>query len=262
MTILATWNVNSLKVRLPQVLNWLQVNPVDALCLQELKLVDSQFPVEALQAIGYNAVFLGQKTYNGVAILTPKHQPAVIDIQYNLPNFEDEQRRLIAATLGDGTRVICGYFPNGQSVGSDKYVYKLSWLDALIVYVQEQMKQYPCLVLGGDYNIAPQDNDVHDPQAWQDQVHCSIPERQRFQQLLNLGLVDAYRCFEQTPKSYSWWDYRLLGFQKNKGLRIDHWLVSEAMRKNLVACSIDRMPRKHVQPSDHAPVVVTFKSYV
>jgi exodeoxyribonuclease III len=258
MTTLATWNVNSLKVRLPQVLDWLRANPVDALCLQELKLTDEAFPSIELLAAGYNAVFTGQKMYNGVAILTPVTQPHVRDVQYNLPNFEDSQRRLIAATLNDGTRVICGYFPNGQAVGSDKYQYKLAWLDALNDYVREQMLHYPRLALGGDYNIAPTDADVHDPQAWQDQLHCSVPERQRFQGLIDLGLSDAYRCFEQLPRSYSWWNYRLLGFQKNKGLRIDHWLVSDAIRATLLACSVDRAPRKWVQPSDHAPVVVKF----
>ncbi len=258
MTTLATWNVNSFKVRLPQVLDWLRANPVDALCLQELKMTDDKFPLIDLQQAGYNAVFTGQKTYNGVAIITPNSQPAVQDVQYNLPNFEDDQKRLIAATLGDGTRVICGYFPNGQAVGSDKYAYKLAWLDALISYTQSQMGQYPRLALGGDYNIAPADADVHDPQAWKDQLHCSIPERQKFQDLINLGLVDAYRCFEQAPKTYSWWDYRLLGFQKNKGLRIDHWLVSRAIQDSLSACTIDRAPRKLAQPSDHTPVIVQF----
>jgi exodeoxyribonuclease III len=258
MTSLATWNVNSLKVRLPQVLDWLRANPVDALCLQELKLTDMAFPSAELLAAGYNAVFTGQKTYNGVAIITPVNQAPVRDVQYNLPNFDDVQRRLIAATLGDNTRVICGYFPNGQAVGSDKYVYKLAWLDALTSYIGEQLSLYPRLTVGGDYNIAPTDADVYDPQAFLDQLHCSMPERQRFQSLIDLGLTDAYRCFEQAPKSYSWWDYRLLGFQKNKGLRIDHWLVSDAIRATLLACSIDRAPRKSVQPSDHAPVVVKF----
>lgn len=255
MTTLATWNVNSLKVRLPHVLDWLRANPVDALCLQELKLTDDAYPAQALLDAGYHSVFMGQKTYNGVAILS---RNPVSDVQYNLPNFEDEQKRLIAATLDNGVRVIGGYFPNGQAVDSDKFVYKLAWLDALHAYVQAQLAQYPLLALGGDYNIAPTDADCHDPDAWRDQLHCSVPERNRFQGLLNLGLSDAYRCFEQAPKSYSWWDYRMLGFQKNKGLRIDHWLVSDAIKHTLSSCSIDRAPRKLEQPSDHAPVVVTF----
>ncbi len=255
MPTLATWNVNSLKVRLPQVLDWLRANPVDALCLQELKLTDDAFPAHKLVAAGYHSVFTGQKTYNGVAILS---REPVQQVQYNLPNFEDAQRRLIAATLHNGMRVVCGYFPNGQAVDSDKFVYKLAWLDALHAYIQEQMRAYPMLALGGDYNIAPQDADVHDPDAWRNQLHCSVPERSRFQALLDLGLTDAYRCFDQAPKSYSWWDYRMLGFQKNKGLRIDHWLLSAQLRSQLSACTIDRAPRKWDQPSDHAPVLVRF----
>lgn len=258
MITLATWNVNSLKVRLPQVLDWLIANPVEVLCLQEIKLIDNQFPIDAFNLAGYRSIFTGQKAYNGVAILTSIHQLPVYDIQYNLPNFKDDQKRLIAATLSDGTRVICAYFPNGQSLNSDKYQYKLLWIDALIAYIATQIKQYPRLVLSGDYNIAPEDTDVYDPPLWQNQLHCSIPERQRFQQLLNLGLVDAYRCFEQPVNHYTWWDYRLLGFQKNKGLRIDHCLVSQAIRPYLRYCTIDRLPRKNKQPSDHAPVLVSF----
>jgi exodeoxyribonuclease III len=255
MTTLATWNVNSLKVRLPHVLDWLRANPVDALCLQELKLTDDAFPTQALLDQGYHSVFTGQKTYNGVAILT---RQVVSQVQYNLPNFEDPQKRLIAATLHNQIRVICGYFPNGQAIDSDKFIYKLAWLEALIAYTREQMHHYPMVALGGDYNIAPADADVHDPDAWRDQLHCSVPERAKFQALLDLGLSDAYRAFDQPPKSYSWWDYRQLGFQKNKGLRIDHWLISAALSANLKACSIDRAPRKLEQPSDHTPVIVTF----
>ena len=255
---LATWNVNSLKVRLPHVLDWLAANPVDALVLQELKLTDEVFPAAELLAAGYHSVFTGQKTYNGVAILS---KVPVTDVPYNLPNFEDAQRRFIAATLpsplGD-VRVLCGYFPNGQAIDSDKFVYKLAWLDALTAYTREQMQAYPRVALGGDYNIAPADADVHDPDAWRDQLHCSVPERQRFQGLIDLGLTDAFRAFEQPPKTYSWWDYRMLGFQKNKGLRIDHWLISAGLMPNLQSCTIDRAPRKLVQPSDHAPVVVGF----
>ncbi len=255
MTTLATWNVNSLKVRLAHVIDWLGANPVDALCLQELKLTDEVFPSAALLEAGYHSVFTGQKTYNGVAILS---REPVQDVQYNLPNFEDPQRRMIAATLASGVRVISAYFPNGQAVDSDKFAYKLAWIDALNGYVKTQMAQYSLFALGGDYNIAPADADCHDPDAWRDQLHCSVPERARFQALIDLGLSDAYRCFEQLPKSYSWWDYRMLGFQKNKGLRIDHWLVSDAIRSTLMGCSIDRAPRKLEQPSDHAPVLVKF----
>lgn len=254
MTTLVTWNVNSLKVRLPQVLDWLRANPVDALCLQELKMTDAVFPQAQLLEAGYHSVFTGQKTYNGVAILS--RQP-LTQVQYNLPNFDDDQRRFIAGNLGD-VRVLCAYFPNGQALDSDKFVYKMAWLEALRAYVAQQMLQYPQLALGGDYNIAPSDEDVHDPDAWRDQLHCSPAERAQFQALLALGLTDAYRAFEQAPKSYSWWDYRMLGFQKNKGLRIDHWLVSDALRLKMTACTIDRAPRKHAQPSDHTPVLVTF----
>ena len=255
---LATWNVNSLKVRLPHVLDWLAANPVDALVLQELKMTDDVFPAAELMAAGYHSVFTGQKTYNGVAILS---KVPALDVQYNLPNFEDAQRRFVAATLpsdlGD-VRVLCGYFPNGQALDSDKFVYKMAWLDALRDYTREQMAQYPRVALGGDYNIAPADADVHDPDAWRDQLHCSPQERAQFQSFIDLGLTDAFRAFEQPPKSYSWWDYRMLGFQKNKGLRIDHWLLSAGLTPHLAACTIDRAPRKLPQPSDHTPVIVRF----
>ena len=248
--------MNSLKVRLPQVLDWLRANPVDALCLQELKMTDDVFPQAQFLDAGYHSVFTGQKTYNGVAILS---REPLTQVQYNLPNFEDDQKRFIAGCLGD-VRVLCGYFPNGQALDSDKFTYKMAWLDALRAYVAGQMALYPKLALGGDYNIAPADADVHDPDAWRDQLHCSVPERAQFSALLELGLSDAYRCFDQLPKSYSWWDYRMLGFQKNKGLRIDHWQVSGALRQDLSARTIDRAPRKHAQPSDHAPVLVSFHS--
>ena len=254
MTTVVTWNVNSLKVRLPIVLDWLAKNPVDALCLQELKMTDDVFPHKQLLDAGYHSVYTGQKTYNGVAILS---KVPLIDVQYNLPNFVDDQRRFIAATMGD-VRLLCGYFPNGQSVDSDKFIYKMQWIDALLDYIAQQLQIYPLLALGSDSNIAPADADVHDPDAWRDQLHCSVPERSRFQGLLDLGMSDAFRLFEQAPKSYSWWDYRMLGFQKNKGLRIDHWLVSAALKAKVTACSIDRAPRKLPQPSDHAPVLLTF----
>jgi exodeoxyribonuclease-3 len=252
---LATWNVNSLKVRLPQVLDWLAAHPVDALCLQETKLVDEKFPVAELAAAGYRAVFSGQPTYNGVAILWRADrgwEPG--DVVVGNPRFADEQKRLIAATLGD-VRVISAYVPNGQAVGTDKYEYKLRWLDALAGWLAEELDATPRLVVAGDYNIAPEDRDVHDPVAWAGQVLCSEPERDRFRALLALGFRDAYRLFEQPEKTFSWWDYRQLGFQKNKGLRIDHLLVSPSLSGRVVACSIDRAPRKLPQPSDHAPVI-------
>ncbi|WP_085314675.1 exodeoxyribonuclease III [Derxia lacustris] len=250
---IATWNVNSLGVRLPHVLAWLQANPVDALCLQETKLTDDKFPAAAFSELGYHSTFIGQKTYNGVAILS--RTPAE-DVIANLPGFEDEQKRVLTATV-DGLRLVCAYFPNGQALDSDKYPYKLAWCDAMLRHVGEQLAAHPRLALLGDYNIAPEDRDVHDPAAWAGQVLVSEPERERFRALLALGLVDSYRLFDQPERSFSWWDYRQLGFQKNRGLRIDHILLSPALREACSACVIDRAERKKPQPSDHAPVVAT-----
>ena len=249
--LIATWNVNSLKVRLPQVLAWLHANPVDVLCLQELKLVDEVFPHAELQAAGYYAICAGQKTYNGVAIIS--RTPAS-DVVRNLPAFDDPQQRIISATV-DGVRVVCAYFPNGQEVGSDKYRYKLDWCDATHGYLQTVVAQHPHTILLGDFNIAPDDRDVHDPALWQGQILCSPAEREKFQALLGLGFVDAFRLFDQPEKIFSWWDYRQLGFQKNRGLRIDLILLSQALQEKCSACFIDKAPRKNAQPSDHAPVV-------
>ena len=256
MTIaLASWNVNSLKVRLPHVLDWLAENPVDLLGLQELKLTDDVFPVQALSDAGYGAVFAGQKTYNGVAILYRKAtMPEPTDVLVNLPSFPDEQRRVIGASFGD-LRFISAYVVNGSEVGSDKYSYKLNWLDALIKDCQQWLSTYPKLALVGDFNIAPADEDVYDPVTWGEAVLCSPAERERFKALLNLGLCDSFRLFEQAPKSYSWWDYRQLGFQKNRGLRIDHVLLSKPLQAVCTKSHIDRTPRKRQQPSDHAPIV-------
>jgi exodeoxyribonuclease-3 len=255
---LATWNVNSLKVRLPHVQQWLTDNPVDVLCLQETKLTDDKFPIAELEALGYQVAFTGQKTYNGVAILS-KHP--MTDVVKNIPSFEDEQQRVIAATVNapgvDAVRIVCAYIPNGQSVDSEKYQYKLKWLDGLHDWLQTQFAAYPKLALLGDYNIAPEDRDVHDPAAWQGQVLCSEPERAAFQRLLALGFKDAFRLFEQADKLYSWWDYRQLAFRRNAGLRIDHILLSEALASKCSACIIDKAPRKLEQPSDHTPVVAT-----
>ena len=248
---LATWNVNSIKVRLPQVLRWLQDNPVDVLCLQETKMTDDQFPVTELAAAGYQAAIAGQKTYNGVAILS---RLPMTDIAKGNPLFADEQQRLIAATIA-GVRVICAYVPNGQSIDSDKYAYKLQWLDALRDWIAVEEKTHEALVLAGDLNIAPEDRDVHDPAAWQGSALVSEPEREAFRHLQEIGLKDAFRLFEQPPKTYSWWDYRQLGFQKNHGLRIDHILLSDALARRCTSCLIDRAPRKWPQPSDHTPVV-------
>jgi len=250
---LATWNVNSLKVRLPQVLQWLTDNPVDILCLQETKLTDDKFPVAEIEAAGYQVVFSGQKTYNGVAILS---KLPITDVAKNNPRYEDAQQRILAATIG-GVRVVCAYVPNGQSVDSDKYEYKLGWLAALHDWLAEEAQQHPQLAVVGDYNIAPDDRDVHDPVAWAGQVLVSDKERAALQRLFDIGLTDAFRLFEQAEKSFSWWDYRQLGFRLNKGLRIDHILLSPALAGRCTACVIDRVPRKWEQPSDHAPVVAT-----
>ena len=254
---IATWNVNSLSVRLPQVLDWLARQPVDVLCLQELKLTEDKFPFMELRSAGYEAVAFGQKTYNGVAILARTPLTAVVR---NIPGFEDEQARVIAATMEtpQGTlRVLNGYFVNGQAPGTDKFAYKMRWLQALHDWVRSELETHPRLVLLGDFNVAPEDRDSYDPVGLADTIHHTREERAHFQALLGLGLTDAYRMFEQPEKSYSWWDYRMLGFQKNRGLRIDHILVSEALRGAVTACTIDRAPRKNPQPSDHAPVVLT-----
>lgn len=249
---LATWNVNSLAVRLPQVLAWLEQHPVDALVLQETKLSDDRFPAAEIESAGYRVAWFGQKTYNGVALLS---RGEAADLQKNIPGLDDDQARTIAGTLGP-LRVIGAYFPNGQAPDSDKFQYKMRWLQALQDWVRGELARHPQLVLMGDFNIAPEDRDVYDPVAWAGQIHCTPEERAHFQALLGLGLVDAFRMFEQPPKSWSWWDYRNLAFRKNQGLRIDHILVSQALQPAVKACLIDKAPRKNERPSDHAPVVV------
>ncbi|MCK9201458.1 MAG: exodeoxyribonuclease III [Gallionella sp.] len=249
---LATWNVNSLKVRLPHVLDWLAANPIDALCLQETKQQDADFPQAELEAAGYRSVFSGQKTYNGVAILS--REPAC-DVQFGIPGYADEQKRVIAATIGD-VRVVCVYIPNGQEVGSDKYEYKLKWLAALHDWLREELARYSKLALLGDYNIAPEDADLYDPKGWEGKVLVSEPERAAFKALQALGLRDSFRLFEQPEKSYSWWDYRMMAFRRNMGLRIDHILISEPLVASCKGCVIDKAPRKLERPSDHTPVVV------
>ncbi len=250
---LATWNVNSLSVRLPQVLDWLAAHPVDVLALQELKLTDDKFPAQAFAEAGYQAQWFGQKTYNGVALIS--RTPAA-DVVKNIPGFADEQSRVLCATI-DGVRVIGAYFPNGQAPGSDKFAYKMAWLTALREWVKAEMAAHPQLVLMGDYNITFDDADVWDPDGLRETIHCTTEERTHLQALIGLGLHDAHRLFEQPPKSFSWWDYRMLGFQKNRGLRIDHILITDALKARATACTIDRAPRKNTQPSDHAPVVLT-----
>lgn len=248
---LATWNVNSLKVRLPHLLDWLSRAAPDVVCLQETKLEDHAFPVAELEAAGYRCAWSGQKTYNGVAILS---RAGLEDVSAGIPGYADDQKRVLAATTG-GVRVVCVYVPNGQSTDSDKYRYKLDWLAALAAWLDAELKLHPELALLGDYNIAPEDRDVHDPAAWKDQVLCSEPERAAFRALLALGLKDSFRLFEQPERSYSWWDYRMKAFQRKMGLRIDHVLLSAPLAQRCTAAGIDVQPRRLERPSDHAPVV-------
>lgn len=252
---IATWNVNSLRVRLPQLLEWLAANPVDIIGLQETKLTDEAFPTAELKAAGWHAVHNGQKTYNGVAILS-RHP--LLEVSRNLPGFDDEQRRVIAATIEtpDGPlRFVNVYVVNGQAVGSEKYAYKLRFLEALRDYLYDQRQRYPRLAVGGDYNIAPAPEDTHDPAFWEGNILCSDAERAAFRALLALGLADAFRLLPQEPGSYTWWDYRAAGFRRNLGLRIDHLLISEALAQSCRACWVDRLPRGNERPSDHAPLV-------
>ncbi|NQW69604.1 MAG: exodeoxyribonuclease III [Betaproteobacteria bacterium] len=272
---IAAWNVNSLKVRLPHVLRWLQdqeqkKQPIDALCLQELKLIDDKYPHPELEAAGYLSLVAGQKTYNGVAIIVRKAALASIASDAtttflnpirNIPGNNDEQQRILAATIPfagiQPIRLISAYFPNGQSPESDKFVYKLNWLSALQKWLALELQQNPRLALLGDFNIAPADADVHDPKAWEGQNLVSPAERSAFQELLGLGLYDSFRMFEQAPKTYSWWDYRMMGFRRNAGMRIDHILLSEALKIKCQASTVDKEPRSWEQPSDHAPVIAT-----
>jgi exodeoxyribonuclease III len=258
---LATWNVNSLGVRLPHLLEWLEASPVDALGLQELKLTDDKFPFAEIEAAGYNAVAFGQKTYNGVAIISKK---PVRDVVRNIPGFADEQSRIIAGTLDDGTaeglRFVNGYFVNGQAPGSEKFEYKMSWLRALRDWLREEIAAHPKLALVGDFNITFDDRDTYDPVGLKDTIHHTEEERHHFRELLALGLHDSFRLFEQPPKSFSWWDYRMLAFQKGQGMRIDYVCVSDALKATVASCIIDKAPRKKLKPSDHTPVVCTLRS--
>jgi exodeoxyribonuclease-3 len=252
--LIATWNVNSLRVRLTQMKDWLAANPVDVMVLQETKLPDTDFPRDEIESIGMRVVFSGQRTYNGVAILA-KQEPA--DVVPGIPGFEDEQKRVLTATVG-GVRVIDVYVPNGQTVGSDKFEYKMRWLEALRGYVAAELERHPRLVVLGDYNIAPEDRDVHDPKAWEGSVHVSEPERGALRALLALGLEDCFRRFEQPEKAFSWWDYRMMAFRRNAGLRIDLILASTKLAEKCVESRIDKTPRRLERPSDHTPVLATF----
>ena len=248
---LATWNVNSLRVRLPQVLDWLQEHQPDVLCLQETKLADANFPEHAIRAAGYHAFYSGQKTYNGVAILTKAPANGALAA---IPDFSDPQKRVLAANIHQ-VRVVCLYVPNGQSVDSDKYRYKLEWLAAATAWLKREVVTNPKLAVAGDFNIAPEERDVHDPKAWEGQVLFSAPERQAFQDLLAVGLKDSFRLFEQPAHAYTWWDYRMNAFKRKMGLRIDHILVSDSLARVCRTCAIDAEPRKAERPSDHAPVI-------
>ena len=250
----ATWNVNSLKVRLPQVLEWLKLHQPDALCLQETKLEDPKFPVEEIRAAGYEVQYSGQKTYNGVAILSKAPATAALTL---VPGFDDPQKRVLAATI-DGIRVVCLYVPNGQSIESDKYRYKLDWLARINQWLAAELAANDRLVVVGDFNIAPDERDVYDPKAWEGQVLFSAPERQAFQDLLALGLKDSFRLFEQAPASFTWWDYRVNAFKRKMGLRIDHILLSGRLAGACRSSSIDIEPRKNERPSDHAPAIADF----
>jgi len=274
---IAAWNVNSLKVRLPQVLKWLQDHeraktPIDALCLQELKLTDDKYPHQELEEAGYISIAAGQKTYNGVAIIVRKaalapiatdHDTTFLKPVRNIPANADEQQRILAATVCfkgmQPIRLVSAYFPNGQSPDSDKFVYKLGWLKALENWLRGELTQNGRLALLGDFNIAPSDIDVHDPSKWIGQNLVSPEERKAFQQLLELGLTDSFRMFEQAPKSFSWWDYRMMGFRRNAGMRIDHILLSDALKEKCNSSVIDKEPRTWEQPSDHAPVIAEIK---
>ena len=253
---IATWNINSLTVRLPQVLDWLAANPVEVLCLQELKLSDDKFPLQELASAGYQSAVFGQRTYNGVAILSRTPARNVVK---NIVGFSDEQSRVIAATLDTPTaevRVVNGYFVNGQSPGSEKFAYKMNWLTGLRNWLHDELQAHPKLVLVGDFNITADDRDTFDPVGLRETIHHTTEERQHFQALIELGLTDAFRMFDQPEKSYSWWDYREFAFRRNRGLRIDHILVSEALKPHVTSCLIDKLPRKNERPSDHVPVVV------
>jgi exodeoxyribonuclease-3 len=251
---IATWNVNSLKVRLPQVLGWLAANAPDVLCLQETKLTDDNFPAADIEAAGYRVVFAGEKTYNGVAVIA-RHPLA--DIVTDPPGLDDGQRRVLAVTSGH-LRILNLYVVNGQEVGSDKYAWKLEWLSRISRYIKSQLKEHDHLVVLGDFNIAPDDRDVHDPDAWHERILCSTPERQALGALLDLGLVDTFRLFEQEEKSFSWWDYRAAAFRRNLGLRIDLILASRSLAAGCTSCRIDKEPRRLERPSDHAPVIAEF----
>ncbi len=254
---ISSWNVNSLSVRLPRLLAWLERQRPDVVCLQETKMEDHRFPMEALQEAGYASCCYGQKTYNGVAILA-RNALGVKDVQCAVPDDNDPQARVIAATVG-GVRIVCLYVPNGQTVGSEKFAYKMQWCRRVTRYLQETLAAHDRVIVAGDFNIAPDDRDVYDLDAWRGQILCSDEERAVFRSWLRLGFQDSFRLFDQPPATFSWWDYRQLGFAKNHGLRIDHILLSEKLVASCISSTIDRDERKGEKPSDHAPVIATLQ---
>ncbi|MGA8204212.1 MAG: exodeoxyribonuclease III [Woeseiaceae bacterium] len=251
---IASWNVNSMKVRLPHVLEWLAAAEPDVLVLQEIKQQTDAFPADVLDEAGYRSLANGQKTYNGVATVS---KTGIAEPVIELPGLDDPQRRVLATTIG-GVRVINLYVPNGQAVGSDKYDYKLRWLATLREFLEAELAAHDKLVVLGDFNIAPADEDVYDPVAWGDEVLCSKRERAALRALLELGLTDTFRQFEQPEKTFSWWDYRAAGFRRNAGLRIDLILASPALAGRCTASYVDKEPRSWERPSDHAPVIAEF----
>jgi len=251
---IATWNVNSLRVRLPHLMSWQEGLHLDVIALQETKIVDADFPLELLQTTDYAALFSGQKAYNGVAMLSRKKMSDMIT---DIPGFNDIQRRVLGMTVGD-VRILNLYVPNGQSVTSEKYQYKLNWLENLKNFLQEELKKYPKIIILGDFNIAPDDLDVHDPLAWEGQVLCSVPEREAFRHILKLGFHDCFRMRTPTEQVFTWWDYRMNALKRNRGLRIDHILASDAIASACTNCFVDKTPRLWERPSDHAPVIAEF----
>ena len=254
MLKVASWNVNSLNVRLPHVLAWCEEARPDILALQETKLTDDRFPVDELMEAGYHSVYSGQKTYNGVAVLS--REPAT-DMVTDIDGLDDPQRRILAATIGD-LRIIDLYVVNGSEVGSEKFAYKLHWLEQVTRWVEAEAQRFDKLIVLGDFNIAPDDRDVHDPDSWREKILCSTPEREALQRIFDLGLSDTFRLFEQEEKTWSWWDYRMAAFRRNMGLRIDLVLASAAMADICSAAYIDKEPRRQDRPSDHTPVIAEF----
>ena len=252
---IATWIVNSLRIRLAHLLDWLRSREPDVMCLQETKTEDHNFPLAEIQAAGYQAVYCGQKAYNGVAILA---RTALADVQHGIPDFPDDPKRVIAATVDARSgplRLLCLYAPNGEAPGTEKYAYKLRWYQALAAWLGPELEGRPRLAVLGDLNIAPEPHDVHDPKRWEGKIHYSEPERAAFREVLKAGLRDAFRLFAQPEKQFTWWDYRLNAFQRGWGLRIDHILLSPKLAATCKACGIDTEPRKRERPSDHAPVI-------